>query len=406
MDSKVSLSDPNRSTSITQHSSPWLILFIVLAATVAAPLNQFKVPPVMPILMDAFRLPAATAGLLMSLFVVTGVLLALPAGFIYQRLGYRGTGSIALISMIVGSAIGALSTDTGTMLFSRLIEGIGMILMSVAAPAIISLYFAPDRRGKALGIWAVWFPLGQMVMFFVAPFIVSLGGWRSLWWCGCFYAGLVGLLFYFFVKPTPGQDCTTSPVSLSKSDVRQVLGNRQLWLISFLYCCFCFVLLSFRTWLPTFLQQAKGMSAAYASFLMGLMSAFSILSCPLSGWVSDKTGSRKLICIAPMIAIILMLPLTFYVGEKLLLPLLIGLGLTSGSVPVGVVAATTEIVEDERLSGMAMGLVLVGLNMGMLLGPLVFGLIVASKGGWEAAFWSLASVGAIGVAVAWIIKMK
>ncbi len=391
---------------MTRRSSPWMILWVVLAATVAAPINQFKVPPVMPILMDTFRLSAATAGLLMSIFVATGVVLALPAGFISRRLGYRETGCIALVSVVVGSATGALSSDAATMLFSRLIEGVGMILMSVAAPAIISLCFAPDRRGKAMGIWAIWFPLGQTVMFFVAPSIVSLGGWRSLWWCGCFYTVLVGILFYFFVKPAPGQESTTSPMGLSRSEVRQVLQNRQLWLVSFLYCCLCFILLGFRTWAPTFLQQDKGMSAAYASFLMGLMSVFSILSCPMAGWVSDKTDSRKLICIVPMIAMTLMLPLSFYVSKKLILPLFIGLGLLSGPVPVGVVAATTEIIDDERLSGMAMGLVLVGLNIGMVLGPLVFGLIVASSGGWGAAFWSLAPVSAMGAAVAWIIKIK
>jgi hypothetical protein len=33
------------------YSSPWFILFIVLLTSLAAPLNQFKVPPVMPLLM-------------------------------------------------------------------------------------------------------------------------------------------------------------------------------------------------------------------------------------------------------------------------------------------------------------------------------------------------------------------
>jgi len=174
-----------------------------------------------------------------------------------------------------------------------------MILMNVAAPAIISLWFIEALRGKAMGIWAIWFPLGQMVMFFAAPYIVSLGGWRSLWWCGCFYTVLVGLLFYFLVKPTAGQDCATPPMSLSKSDVKQVLGNRQLWMMTFFYCCFNSAFISIRTWMPTFLQQIKEMSPAHASSVMGVMSASTIIFCPVAGWVSDKTGSRKLICVIP-----------------------------------------------------------------------------------------------------------
>ena len=253
----TTISNKDMPSTNVQHSSPWLILLVVLATTVAVPLNQFKVPPVLPLLMDAFSLSAARAGLLMSVFVVTGVVLAIPAGFIYQKLGYRLTGFVALVSIIIGSAMGALSENAGTMIFSRLIEGTGMILMNVTAPAIISLWFVSAMRGKAMGIWAIWFPLGQMVMFFVAPSIASIGGWRSLWWCGCFYAVVVGFLFYFLVKPVTGRDGPPPLMSLSKSHVKQVLGNGQLWLMTLLFCCFNFVFLSFRTWMPTFFQQVE-----------------------------------------------------------------------------------------------------------------------------------------------------
>ena len=50
--------------------SPWLILCVILLTTVAASLNQFKVPPILPLLMDAFHMPAGQAGLLMSVFAV------------------------------------------------------------------------------------------------------------------------------------------------------------------------------------------------------------------------------------------------------------------------------------------------------------------------------------------------
>jgi len=46
------------------------VLAILLLFSIAAPLNRFKVPPIMPILMDAFKLSVGRAGL------------ALPAGLI------------------------------------------------------------------------------------------------------------------------------------------------------------------------------------------------------------------------------------------------------------------------------------------------------------------------------------
>jgi len=59
----------------------WVILAVVMLAGVSAPLNQFKVPPVMPVLMERFQLDLSAAGMLMSIFAITGLALALPAGF-------------------------------------------------------------------------------------------------------------------------------------------------------------------------------------------------------------------------------------------------------------------------------------------------------------------------------------
>ena len=90
--------------------SPWFILIIVLLTSIAATLNQFKVPPVIPLLMEAFSQSAGRAGLLMSGFAVTGLFLAIPAGFILQKLGHRVTGLVAIFALILGAGIGALST--------------------------------------------------------------------------------------------------------------------------------------------------------------------------------------------------------------------------------------------------------------------------------------------------------
>jgi MFS family permease len=166
--------------------SPWFVLIIVLLASMAAPLNQFKVPPVMPLLMGAFGASAAQAGLLMSLFAITGLLLAIPAGFIFQKLGYRMTGTIAILSLVIGAGWGALSRGFDIMLATRFIEGVGMSLMSVVAPAVIAMWFSPESRGKAMGVWAVWVPLGSTIMFLLAP---ALAGGLVVWMRICNFGG-------------------------------------------------------------------------------------------------------------------------------------------------------------------------------------------------------------------------
>jgi MFS family permease len=390
--------------------SPWFILIIILLASLAAPLNQFKVPPVMPLLMEAFGVSAAKAGLLMSLFAITGLFLAIPAGFIFQKLGYRLTGMIAILSLVIGAASGALSRGFDLMLASRLVEGTGMSLMSVVAPAVIASWFSPKTRGKAMGVWAVWVPLGSTIMFLLAPALADRWNWPGIWWFGCFYAVLVGFLYFLFLKSSPEQPSKPSrkdPSSkLPNQWLASVLSNRDLWLISLLFACFNFVFIAFITWAPTFLHQTRGMSLARAAFLVSLSSILTIVACPTSGWVSDRTGTRKWVAVIPMALMAPLYPLSFFAGENCFPALVITLGFISGFVPTGVFSGAVEMVRDERLSGMAMAVIQIGQNAGMLLGPLVFGWIIESGGGWQTAFWVLAPVSILGAVAGWGVRIR
>jgi predicted MFS family arabinose efflux permease len=360
--------------------------------------------------MEAFGASAAQAGLLMSLFAITGLLLAIPAGFIFQKLGYRLTGMIAILSLVIGAGWGALSWGFDIMLASRFVEGAGMSLMSVVAPAVIALWFSPESRGKAMGVWAVWVPLGSTIMFLLAPALAGRWNWPGVWWFGCFYAVGVGLLYWVFLKSDPEQPPKSRGKDLSSrmpnQGLAKVLSNRDLWLNSLLFCCFNFVFIAFITWAPTFLQQARGISMARAAFLVSLTSILSIIACPTSGWVSDRTGTRKWVAVIPMILMAPLFPLFFSAGETGFLALVVLVGFIGGFVPTGVFSAAVETVGNERLSGMAMAVIQIGQNAGMLLGPLVMGWVIESGGGWQTAFWVLAPVSILGAVAGWLVRIR
>jgi MFS family permease len=55
---------------------------------------------------------------------------------------------------------------------------------------------------------------------------------------------------------------------------------------------------------------------------------------------------------------------------------------------------------------MAMAVIQIGQNAGMLLGPAVFGWIIESNGGWNTAFWILAPVSILGALSGWLAKVR
>jgi len=389
--------------------SPWLILFIVLLTSIAASMSQFKVPPVLPLLMKAFSESPGSAGLLMSVFAVTGLFMAIPSGLILQKWGYTATGLTAIFCLMLGAGMGVLSKGVGIMLASRFIEGAGMSFMAVLAPAIIALWFTEERRGRAMGIWSVWVPLGSTIMFLIAPLLAGHWGWRGVWWFGFFFTMAVGIFFYLFAasNPRPHSDPgTRSPTKgYMGQSLRAVLRNRDLWLISLLFGCFNFVFVGFITWTPTFLNQGLHVSMAHATLLVSLTTMVSMAAGPIAGWVSDRIGSRKGICAIPPLLMALLFPLSFSAGEGFFLLLAIAIGFLAGFIPTGVFSAGVEVVGDEQHAGMAMAVIQIGQNSGMILGPLIMGW-VAESFGWQAAFWSMAPVSVLGSISAWAARIR
>ena len=67
----------------------WVILVVVYLASVVAPFNQFKIPPIMPFLMATFQIDLTQAGLLMSVIAGTGLILAIPRELFCNVSGQR-----------------------------------------------------------------------------------------------------------------------------------------------------------------------------------------------------------------------------------------------------------------------------------------------------------------------------
>ena len=173
------------------------------------------------------------------------------------------------------------------------------------------------------------------------------------------------------------------------------MRNRSLWLMSLLFCCFNFVAVSFVTWGPTFLHSVRHASLIRASHMMSLSSITSMAAAQIAGWVLDKTGARKAACALPLLAMAAIFPVNATVSEHVFLSLLAVIGFLGGFIPTAVFSSAADIVGDERLAGMAMAVIQIGQNTGVLLGPLVVGLLIESWG-WQVAFSALAPVAVLG----------
>lgn len=393
----------SRETAVSRYA--WVILIVVFLASVAAPLNQNKVPPLMPVLMEDFHITLSQAGLLMSVFSITGLILALPTGIILQRAGPKVIGLVALGSLVIGSSLGAISNSIGLMLTSRIIEGMGMGLIAVVAPSVLALWFPPEKQGTPMGIWATWVPVGSICMLLLAPRLELESGWRAVWWVGAGFSLIVFALYSFLLRSPPVLTDNETSQTGRPPRLTAVIVNKDIWLLALSFVCFNLVMFPVITYYPTFLSEVRGYTLTEASTIASVSTIFILISAPLAGWLSDRIGSRKRVLVIPFLIMAVMMFFPFkVVGWQIYLFMSL-LGFVAGAVPTATFAAAPEVMKMPQLAGLGLAVVMVGQNFGMFVAPVAFGAIVEGTGWVTAGYW-LIPIALLGFGAGWLVRVR
>ena len=150
-------------TKSTDSSYGWVVLAVTFLAGFTAPANMAKVTALAPVVMQTFGFGPDTLGWVIALFYVLGFVMAFPTAGLINKLGIRNVVLIAIGCAAVGSVMGALTENVTVFMVSRFFEGAGMGVMGVAGASAIAPWFAPEKRGFPLGIWAMWVALAMCI---------------------------------------------------------------------------------------------------------------------------------------------------------------------------------------------------------------------------------------------------
>lgn len=388
----------------------WIVLLSVYVATLAAPLNQMKVPPVLPILRDAFGLDYSSAGMLMSIFSIMGFVLAIPAGFILQKIGIKATGLVSVGTVAVGAAMGALSDSAAILFTGRFVEGAGMGLIMVAAPSAIAVWFPAARRGLPMAIWTSSVGLASIAALNGAPALAGLYSWRAVWWTGAAVAAVAFVLFALLFRLPRESEAHEAPdapghASAPPPSLGRAMRNRSLWLVGISFGCFNLAVMAWTTFYPDFLHAERSYSLAGASFITSVMMVIATLSGMLGGHLSDRIGSRKRLIVFPFAFLALVFLFPFSVTGWMIPALVVFAGLVAGPIAPVSLAAVPEIMGSPRLAGIGLGVAALCQNLGMFIGPALFGRIL-EVAPWTVAGYLMIPVCALAIVVTAMAKIR
>jgi EmrB/QacA subfamily drug resistance transporter len=116
-------------------------------------------------------------------WVVDGYLLSLSAlmllgGSLGDILGRKRVYIVGLVGFGISSIMCGLAPDITFLIMARILQGVFGALVVPGALAIINANFEPQKRGKAIGIWAAWSGIAAAIGPLLGGYIIDTFSWR------------------------------------------------------------------------------------------------------------------------------------------------------------------------------------------------------------------------------------
>lgn len=385
-----------------------LIAFVLLLFGTAVASTQFKVPVIMTDIMTQFDMDGSSASWLMSIFTLVGIVLAIPTGGLAKKYGPKALLLAAAVILFLGSLVGVFA-QSGTMLIvSRGIEGVAFILVTICGPLAVQKYVAPEKIGSATGIWALWVCLGSVAGGVVTPTVRDVFGFVGVWMIYAIFAAIFAVLVAVVVKfnAPDGASADEHPAESSEKVSYAELFKPNILLYFATFLIFNMVLMAMLSFSPTWMQ-AQGIDPTLSGFISTLPMLLAVISSPLFGNISDRTGRCKPLYIIAMLS---MGPCAFLLLTGSGVALWVGailMGLLGLGGPVICLTAYPKVLGRPELMSVGMGVLMLIQSLGQFLGTFVSPMLLGPGGDqWMTLGIVMCVIGLAGTACCALCKFK
>jgi predicted MFS family arabinose efflux permease len=269
-------------------------------------LDRYLVPPLVPDLERAMGISHAQAGWLWPAFMVV-YMIAAP---IFGAWGDRGSRTrpiaIGVAVWSVATVLSGLAQSYPQLFAARALVGIGEAAYAAIAPALLADYFAASARGRIYAILNMALPVGAALGYVLGGLIGHHYGWRAAF----FLCGAPGMLFaaVMLALPDPprgAQEGATAGTSArppgAASAISGALGvyvdlmRRAPYALLMLgFAAYTFGLGGLGFWMPTFLEQVRGVPPDKATTGFGtIVIVTGFVGTLAGGWLGDWCLTRS-----------------------------------------------------------------------------------------------------------------
>lgn len=390
---------------------PGAVVGVVSGGHLLSHLYILAYPPLFPLLRAEFGLTNVQLGLIVSAQALSMAVFQVPAGSLVDRAGAKRIllGSLGVTSL--GTALAGTAGAYPWLLAAVLLVGFGQAGFHPANYALLGSATDAGGRGRSFGVHL----FAGHVGFALAPVVVGGIGVALGWRTALVAVGAVGLGYTLvvaaFLDPVHGGSDGGPDAAAGPADVasllerwRGVLSPTILALLGFVFVIH-FATSGVQTFMVVLFDRAYGLGTGAGNTALAVYAAMTALGVLAGGGLADRLAPRRIVVVALVAAAVL-------TGAGAALPIgFVGPGIITGAAAFGgvglcygVALTSRDSLIDARstdeATGKSFGFVHTGIPLGVLVGPVVFGLLIDAAGA-RVAYGGMAALLVLAALVAW-----
>ncbi|WP_016697202.1 MFS transporter [Actinoalloteichus spitiensis] len=333
------------------------------------------VAPALPTFAASFDVGVTAVSMIVSAFAAMRLLFAPLGGRLVTRLGERPVYLVGLSITGVATGACAFAAEYWQMLLFRSLGGIGSTMFTVSGIALLIRLAPATMRGRASGLWATSFLLGNIAGPLIggglvetsirAPFLI---------YAGMTLLAVLGTWFFLRNSTLAAREDQDSRDPLSVRDALRNATYRAALVSNFAHGWAVFgVRISL---LPLFVVEALRVGESMAGISLAVFAAGNAVVLVFSGRLADRIGRKPLVLVGLLVSAggTAWLGFTTTVPAFLAASLVAGLGAGLLSPPQG--AAVADVIGRRGGGGPVLAGFQMAADVGAIVGPLLAGLLV------------------------------
>lgn len=380
---------------------------VVVATGIIAAMHVWKLPSALEFIRQDLHISLVAAGALVGIVQLAGAFGGLAASVVSERIGAKYTLVVGMLFAGIASVVGGFAMNAAWLMTTRAIEGIGFILITVSAPALVRRLAPPAKVNAAMGWWGAF--QGIALFFGVGISAVLLNATQVTWNIWWFIMGAVTLVFIPVILARVPAD-TPSAVNLQRVTrlIATTVKTPLPWAFGIIFSSYTLQWGAILSFLPTIFGEAQIESTLDVAILVGIATA---VVGGLNGVANVVTGillqrgqpPRRLMLtgLATMAAtsVIVFAPDWSVVPGSVVWALLAAavFSFMGALVPTTVTRQAVDIAPPGGSPAAVIGLMTQMYNLANFLGPVILSAIAETGGTWQLSWTMTVTASASGI---------